>query len=77
MLYRDFTTTEDLDHDYNLPARVPEAPEIIARWAADTDDYLPSRRTPDEFDRDTGRPTPARIRPRPSKMDMFGRHGPY
>ncbi|MEM9672981.1 MAG: sulfatase [Cyclobacteriaceae bacterium] len=35
-----------------------------------TQDYLPTLRTPDEFDRDTGQPNKHRIRPRPSKAQM-------
>lgn len=36
-----------------------------------TGDQLPAVRTPDEFDRESGQPTPARIRPRPSKAEMM------
>jgi len=36
-----------------------------------TNDYIPKVRTPDDFDRRTGKPTPARIRPRPSKAVMI------
>jgi len=43
-----------------------------------TGDYLPSKRTPDEFHRVTGAPDHSvRKRPRPSKKDMFGRNGKY
>ena len=51
--------------------------EILRQWSERTGDYVPSRRTPDEFDRETGEPTPARRRPRPSKMEMFGTNGAY
>lgn len=34
-------------------------------------DSLPTRRTPDEFDRETGQPNSFRIRPRPSKQEMW------
>ena len=40
-------------------------------WRRRTSDRLPARRTPDEFDRVTGTPTPARIRPRWSKEKMI------
>ena len=40
-------------------------------WRTRTRDRLPARRTPDEFDRVTGKPTPARIRPRWSKAKMI------
>lgn len=36
----------------------------------ETNDRLPDRRTPDEFDRETGQPNSFRIRPRPSKAEM-------
>ena len=43
----------------------------LAEWAGDTDDAIPAVRAPDEFDRETGQPTAARVRPRPSKAEMF------
>ena len=39
-------------------------------WEKDTKDYVPDLRTADEFDRRTGLPTPARVRPRLSKAEM-------
>ena len=43
-----------------------------------TNDYLPSKRTPDEFDRETGDPDHSvRQRPRASKKEMFGTNGAY
>jgi arylsulfatase A-like enzyme len=36
-----------------------------------TKDFVPERRTPDDFDRTTGLPTEFRIRPRPSKAQML------
>ena len=36
-----------------------------------TNDVLPDKRTPDEFDRETGQPNKYRIRPRPSKAGMW------
>ena len=50
----------------------------LADWTERTGDYLPSRRTPDEFDRVTGEPDHSvRVRPRPSKKEMFGTNGAY
>ncbi|PAY18870.1 heparan N-sulfatase [Rhodopirellula sp. SM50] len=47
-------------------------------WTKRTGDYLPTRRTPDEFDRVTGEPDHSvRVRPRPSKLEMFGTNGKY
>jgi arylsulfatase A-like enzyme len=42
----------------------------LEQWRAHTGDVLPARRTPDEFDRNTGLPLDNRIRPRPSKREM-------
>ena len=42
----------------------------LADWEAKTEDEKPTERTLDEFDRLTGLPTPARVRPRPSKQEM-------
>ncbi|MFT6862964.1 MAG: N-sulfoglucosamine sulfohydrolase [Akkermansiaceae bacterium] len=43
-----------------------------------TKDYLPSKRTPDEFNRITGAPDHSvRKRPRPSKKEMFKSNGRY
>lgn len=44
--------------------------EELSQWQKDTRDFLPSHRTADEFDRWSGTPTPARVRPRASKKDM-------
>lgn len=52
--------------------------DALAKWTQETDDYVPSRRTPDEFDRVTGEPDHSvRVRPRPSKLEMFGTNGKY
>ncbi|MDE0821050.1 MAG: sulfatase [Opitutales bacterium] len=47
----------------------------LEQWQNQTMDLPPKVRTPDEFDRETGIPTPARIRPRPSKAEMKKRLG--
>ena len=48
------------------------------KWAKESMDYLPTRRTPDEFDRLTGEPDHSvRKRPRPDKKTMFGTYGKY
>ena len=50
----------------------------LDRWTKETGDYVPTRRTPDEFDRVTGEPDRSvRVRPRPSKFKMFGTKGKY
>ncbi len=42
----------------------------LQTWERETNDVLPARRTPDEFDRATGLPLPDRKRPRPNKQEM-------
>lgn len=42
----------------------------LADWESKTKDAVPELRTADEFDRLTGMPTPARVRPRPGKKEM-------
>lgn len=55
-----------------------ELKEEMAEWSEETGDFVPTKRTPDEFDRVTGEPDHSvRKRPRPSKMDMFGTNGKY
>ena len=50
----------------------------LNNWTEETNDYLPSVRTPDEFDRVTGEPDHSvRVRPRKSKQEMFGTNGEY
>ena len=52
--------------------------KALAEWSVRTGDFMPSKRTPDEFDRITGEPDHrVRVRPRPSKKAMFGTDGKY
>lgn len=74
----------DPDELNNLAASAEHATTLhrlqraLADWAKDTTDYIPTVRTPDEFDRITGEPDHSvRRRPRPDKKDMFGTYGPY
>jgi N-sulfoglucosamine sulfohydrolase len=39
----------------------------LADWSRETNDVMPERPSPDEFDRETGDPLPNRARPRPAK----------
>jgi arylsulfatase A-like enzyme len=54
----------------NLAADSRSAPVLqqmrntLDRWAKTTGDRMPAARTPDEFDRETGKPLPNRLRPR-------------
>ena len=38
--------------------------EALEFWEKETGDFVPMKRTPDEFDRETGAPLPIRVRPR-------------
>ena len=50
----------------------------LSKWTEKTGDYLPTLRTPDEFDRVSGEPDHSvRVRPRKSKEEMFGTNGKY
>ncbi len=48
-----------------------ELREKLNQWGQATNDVMPPRRTPDEFDRETGQPLPNRVRPRPAKKEIF------
>lgn len=54
-----------------------EMREQMALWTRDTDDFIPSVRTPDDFDRRTGEKLPSRQRPRPDKKAIYGTYGKY
>ena len=56
------------DERYDALLRAMRA--ALTDWEARTGDSAPSLRTADEFDRVTGLPTPARVRPRLSKQEM-------
>ena len=65
-------------HELNNLARDPTHQDTLERlraehrqWRIRTGEKTPRLRTPDEFDRVTGTPTPARIRPRWSKAKMI------
>ena len=45
----------------------------LENWEKRTKDYVPELRTADEFDRVTGVPTDARVRPRLSKKEMVAK----
>lgn len=67
----------DDPHELNNLAQSKPHQEILCElraalrgWEDSTNDHVPAWRTPDEFDRLTGKPTPARKRPRDSKATM-------
>ncbi len=57
-------------------AKMLEMRQTLAKWQEATGDQLPTFRTPDEFDRDTGKPLPNRKRPRPPKQELSGQQAP-
>lgn len=57
-------------NDPDLATTVEALRKALAEFRARTVDTLPTRRTPDEFTRDTGQPLPVRKRPRASKAEM-------
>ena len=67
-------------HELHNLAAEPEHAKVLAthraaldKWEYDTGDHVPELRTADEFDRTTGLPTAARVRPRLSKAEMVKR----
>jgi N-sulfoglucosamine sulfohydrolase len=68
----------NLDDSKKHTADLKRLQTALSDWSKETDDYLPSKRTPDEFDRVTGEPDHSvRVRPRKSKREMFGTWGKY
>ena len=71
----------ELMNQYQNPAYQPAIRELqtaLDEWSVETGDYIPTVRTPDEFDRITGEPDHSvRVRPRRSKLEMFGTNGKY
>jgi len=77
-LQRDPRETNNLIDDPAYSSMKKQLQDALQRWTKTTGDYLPSKRTPDEFDRVTGQPDHrVRVRPRPSKQEMFGTDGKY
>ncbi|MEQ8209804.1 MAG: sulfatase [Lacipirellulaceae bacterium] len=71
----------ELDNRMDDPAYESVRDRLAAaldEWSKATNDFMPSRRTPDEFHRSTGLPDHSvRMRPRRSKLEMFGTNGKY
>ena len=61
---------KNLVHDPAHAGVLNELRTALDAWEEETGDKAPELRTADEFDRLTGLPTPARVRPRPSKTEM-------
>ena len=67
---RDPYELDDLARNPEYAATLAEMRAALRSWEQETEDYVPALRTADEFDRETGKPTPARRRPRWSKKKM-------
>ncbi|MDU0355162.1 hypothetical protein RS130_15755 [Paraglaciecola aquimarina] len=51
--------------------------KALDSWIKESNDFIPSVRTLDDFDRRTGAYAPHRLRPRPTKMEQYGKSGAY
>lgn len=62
--------TKNLINDPKYQEVLQELRGSLDQWIKETGDRVPKLRTADEFDRTTGLPTSARVRPRLSKKEM-------
>jgi len=75
---RDPGELHNLADDLAYSSVVAQMKSALLKWTARTGDYIPSKRTPDEFNRVTGEPDHSvRVRPRKSKQETFGTNGKY
>lgn len=69
---------KNLAKDAKYKATLDKMIGEMKAWSTRTGDFIPLKRTPDEFDRVTGEPDHSvRKRPRPNKKEMFGTYGEY
>ena len=61
---------ENLAADERYSSLIGAMRIALSDWEKRTEDYAPELRTADEFDRVTGTPTDARVRPRKTKAEM-------
>ncbi len=77
-LIKDPYELENLAEDPEYTQIREELSKALSEWSNRTDDFMPTKRTPDEFDRITGQPDHSvRKRPRADKKEMFGTYGKY
>jgi hypothetical protein len=62
--------TKNLANNPRYAKTLAELRAKLKQWGDETNDVMPARRTPDEFDRDTGKVLPGRKLPRASKAEM-------
>ncbi|MGY0580173.1 MAG: sulfatase family protein [Paraglaciecola chathamensis] len=67
----------NLATDENYLSVLRHHSDILDKWILASGDFIPSFRTPDDFDRVKGAYAPHRKRPRPSKMQMYQASGSY
>lgn len=72
-LDKDPLEEHNLVNDPRYASELRRHQQLLNDWKAETNDVLPAHRTADEFDRETGKPLPNRIRPRPSKAEMHSK----
>jgi hypothetical protein len=65
--------TNNLAENPAYAETLAELRQALLDWQRETSDRISVKRAPDEFDRETGLATPARIRPRPTKAEMIER----
>jgi arylsulfatase A-like enzyme len=65
--------TSNLAGNPAYAATLDELRRALTGWQKETGDWIPVKRAPDEFDRETGLATPTRLRPRPTKVEMIER----
>ena len=70
-LAADPTEATNLANDPRYQQTLLQLRAKLDAWGRETNDVLPSQRTPDEFDRQTGQPVPNRKLPRPTKAEMM------
>jgi len=77
-LQNDPNELKNLINDKNYASIKKDLMAQLKKWTKETGDFMPSKRTPDEFHRVTGEPDHSvRKRPRPDKKAMFGTYGKY
>jgi N-sulfoglucosamine sulfohydrolase len=60
----------NLAQDLRYASELRRHRAALAAWTKETNDVMPARRSPDEFNRETGEPLPNRVRPRPGKSSL-------
>jgi N-sulfoglucosamine sulfohydrolase len=60
----------NLANDPRYATELRQHRTALDSWTKGTNDVMPEKRSPDEFDRETGQPLPNRVRPRPGKASL-------